>query len=371
MTKNNKQKNIHADWQFFSVGNVLDYEQPTPFIVESTEYKKTGTPVLTAGKTFVLGYTDEKKGIYQNLPAIIFDDFTTAIKYVDFPFKVKSSAMKILKNKPVKSNIKFVFGWMQTNKFIVGEHKRNYLSEYQYLDILLPPIEEQDKIVQILEAWDNYLEKLNKKIELKKQIKKGLMQNLLTGKIRLEGFSDDWKSVKLGNICKFKKGEQLNKSNMIKGVLYPVINGGVEPSGFTNKWNYEENNITISEGGNSCGFVNFITSKFWSGGHCYVVDSKENDKIFIYYLLKKKERKIMSLRVGSGLPNIQKKSLDILKIKIPALEEQQTIANILSSADKEIESLEKKKKIVEAQKKFLLNNLISGKIRHPEFIKNN
>ena len=207
MPKNKFKKNIPDGWKFNSIGNVLDYEQPIPYLVQSTNYNNNHKiPVLTAGKTFILGYTDEKNGIFTNTPVIIFDDFTTAIKYVDFHFKVKSSAMKILKRKNGTVNLKFVYGWMQIHPFQVGEHKRNYLSEYQYQDVLLPPLFEQNCIVLVLETWDECLEELSKKIEIKKNIRKGLMQKLLMCKVRLKGFNGEWEVVRLDDVGKTYQG---------------------------------------------------------------------------------------------------------------------------------------------------------------------
>ena len=140
--------------------DVLSYEQPTKYIVESTEYDDSYiTPVLTAGKTFILGYTNEEKGIFtENLPVIIFDDFTTANKYVDFPFKVKSSAMKILRANPELINIRYAYYVMQNIDFPFTEHKRYWISEYSRIEIPLPPLAEQEEIVARL---DTYGEKVN------------------------------------------------------------------------------------------------------------------------------------------------------------------------------------------------------------------
>jgi|CXWL01.1.fsa_nt_gi restriction endonuclease S subunit len=135
------------------LGEILDYEQPTEYIVHSVDYNnKNSTPVLTAGKTFILGYTNEKTGICEkNLPVIIFDDFTTAIKIVDFPFKVKSSAMKILHTDKSKASIKFLFYAMQRIVFPVTKHKRHWISEYSNIQIPLPPLAEQRRITDELE----------------------------------------------------------------------------------------------------------------------------------------------------------------------------------------------------------------------------
>ena len=118
------------DWEEKKLGSVLDYEQPTNYIVDSTEYDNSfDMPVLTAGKSFVLGYTNETHKVFENTPVIIFDDFTTANKYVDFPFKVKSSAMKILKPKDSFVNIRLIFEFIQMLNFPIGEHKRYWISD--------------------------------------------------------------------------------------------------------------------------------------------------------------------------------------------------------------------------------------------------
>jgi len=144
------------------IGEVLDYEQPTKYIVKKVDYDdKNETPVLTAGKTFILGYTNEKDGIFQDkLPVIIFDDFTTATKFVDFSFKVKSSAMKILHADKDKVNIKFLFYAMQQIAFPVRKHKRHWISEYSKIKIPLPSLTEQNRIVDELEKSFELLREL-------------------------------------------------------------------------------------------------------------------------------------------------------------------------------------------------------------------
>lgn len=148
-------KENYDNWDVKELGDLLDYEQPTKYIVKSTDYDDSfKVPVLTAGKTFILGYSNEETGIYKNnLPVIIFDDFTTATKFVDFEFKVKSSAMKILKPK-TNVNIKYVYEAMQLIQHPSVEHKRYWISEYQYLTIDIPTIEEQNKIADFLTCID-------------------------------------------------------------------------------------------------------------------------------------------------------------------------------------------------------------------------
>ncbi|RSK41330.1 restriction endonuclease subunit S [Mangrovimonas spongiae] len=169
-----------GDWEETTLENCLDYLQPTPYLVSSTDYDdKFETPVLTAGKTFVLGYTDEKEGIFnENLPVIIFDDFTTATKFVDFPFKAKSSAMKILLSKG-DNNIKFLFETIQNLKFEVSTHKRHWISVYSKLNILKPKDpKEQQKIADCFSSADDLIQAQKIKIQNLKNHKKGLLQQL-------------------------------------------------------------------------------------------------------------------------------------------------------------------------------------------------
>ena len=119
------------------VGDVLDYEQPQSYIVENTEYTNEGTPVLTANKAFVLGYTLETDGIYDKGDCIIFDDFTLDCKYVDFPFKVKSSAIKILTTKN-KELLRYTFEFLKYLDLSTEEHKRHYIAETQNQEFIMP-----------------------------------------------------------------------------------------------------------------------------------------------------------------------------------------------------------------------------------------
>ena len=174
-------------WEVKSLGDFLDYEQPTNYIVENTEYNDNyDIPVLTAGKSFILGYTNEKDGIFENYPVIIFDDFTTATKYVDFPFKVKSSAMKILKPKSKDVSLGFIFEVMQQIDFPLGDHKRHWIGEFQPLEIMVPKSkDEQIHIAQTLGDMGKEISQLEQKRVKYQLAKQGMMQQLLTGKIRL------------------------------------------------------------------------------------------------------------------------------------------------------------------------------------------
>jgi type I restriction enzyme S subunit len=186
LTGKKRLAGFSGEWEVKRLGELLDYEQPTKYLVSSTEYNDhNNVAVLTAGKSFVLGYTNEEHGIFQNLPVIIFDDFTTATKYVDFPFKVKSSAMKMLKPKNEQVNLKFLFEKIQTIRFLLNDHKRYWISEYQKLEIELPSIEEQNAIANILSDMDAEISQLEGRRAKMGELKQGMMQELLTGRIRL------------------------------------------------------------------------------------------------------------------------------------------------------------------------------------------
>ena len=151
-------QHLPQGWCVCKLEVIVEYEQPQRYIVESTEYSDAyKTPVLTAGKSFVIGHTNETAGVFNKVPVIIFDDFTTDSKYVDFPFKVKSSAMKILHvNSGV--NIKYVYYFMSITRLVGKTHKRYWISEYSKLDIPLPPYNEQCRIVDAIERINNRID---------------------------------------------------------------------------------------------------------------------------------------------------------------------------------------------------------------------
>ena len=156
-------RNLPKGWAVCKLEDIVEYEQPTAYIVSSTDYDDSySTPVLTAGKSFIIGRTNDNEGIFTNLPCIIFDDFTTDSKLVDFPFKVKSSAMKILKVH-TDVDIEYVESFMSITRLIGDTHKRYWISEYSKLEIPLPPYKEQ---VRIMNQIKLLFERLNSITEM-------------------------------------------------------------------------------------------------------------------------------------------------------------------------------------------------------------
>lgn len=201
------------------------------------------------------------------------------------------------------------------------------------LKVMLPSKQEQDKIAKLLSLLDKKIELQTKKIEALKLFKLCILKHI---------FSSATVKTKLKNVSNIIKGKQINSEELSKSGSYYMLNGGTEPSGYLEKYNTLENTITISEGGNSCGYVKYNKYKFWCGGHCYSIKNKLIDNHYLYQLLKFNEKKIMRLRIGSGLPNIQKKDLENFELFVHVKDNQYKIANLLMKYDTKIE-LEKSK----------------------------
>ncbi|MDA8133507.1 MAG: restriction endonuclease subunit S [Desulfobacteraceae bacterium] len=244
-------------------------------------------------------------------------------------------------------------------------------SQLRAFPVLLPPFPEQKAIADLLSTWDKAIEKTEWLIQMKDKRFRRLLQELISNPKNTEK-NDVWNEFKLGQICKVTKGKQLNVAHMKNDGAYYALNGGIAPSGRTDGWNTEAETITISEGGNSCGYVNYNTERFWSGGHCYsLLSLKKNvDKHYLYFYLKMNEPKLMKLRVGSGLPNIQKNDVVKFVIALPSLAEQQQIAQSLFSARREIDLLKQLTEKYKTQKRGLMHKMLTGTWRvKPDVVK--
>ena len=160
----------------------------------------------------------------------------------------------------------------------------------------------------------------------------------------------------LKDICVIKKGVQLNKEKLLEEAEYPVINGGILPSGYWNDYNVKENTITISQGGASAGYVQYISTKFWAGAHCYYLELKDKNinYRYIYHFIKMKQDKLTSSQVGAGIPSVEKKILENLLIPVPPLEVQDEIVRILDNYTKSVEELKEKlnKELIARKKQY-------------------
>ena len=215
----------------------------------------------------------------------------------------------------------------------------------------VPSKDEQTKIAKLLIAIDERIATQNKIIEDLKKLKSAISERLFKS---VKGFT-----VLLSDLCDIVKGKQINGENLSDSGNYYVMNGGTEPSGYYDNYNVEASTISISEGGNSCGYVQFNTSPFWSGGHCYSIQNIADkvDNMYLYHYLKSNEDAIMKLRIGSGLPNIQKKDLAMFKIIVPKIEWQIKISTFLSSLERKAEIEERIQNVMQKQKLYLLQQM--------------
>ncbi len=244
------EKRKHQKWPMVRLGEVLSYEQPTNYIVKSENYSDDyKTPVLTAGKTFLLGYTNEEDGVFpkEKLPVIIFDDFTTERKFVDFPFKVKSSAMKILLTTE-RINIKYAYYVMQKINIDTTQHKRYWISEFSNLQIPLPPLEVQQEIVAEIEGYQKLIDGCRQVIDAWKPDVEGYLEEELKTYIaehpeKQEELAEGWHMVKLGEVCNFISGFAFKSENLFKTPIddtyFPVVKIG----NFSNKGKISFENV--------------------------------------------------------------------------------------------------------------------------------
>ena len=244
------------------------------------------------------------------------------------------------------------------------------IPNFKKIEIPIPPLDEQKRIASALSKIDAYLENTIKLIEEKERFKRGIAKKLLTCKegknipeARFKGFEDEWETKTLSSISNIKKGEQKNKLDLIADGKYPVLNGGMNFSGYCNSYNREANTITISEGGNA-GYVNFIKEKFWSSGHCYTLHDLKIDKYFLYQCLKNSEKRLMKLQLGTALKNIRQSEIVEFELNIPkSIKEQEKIGEYLSLLDEEIDNLKKQKELIKEMKRGAMQKLLSGEVR--------
>ena len=228
---------------------------------------------------------------------------------------------------------------------------RIYNDDLRNLKMSYPRKEEQQKISHLLSLLDERIATQNKIIEDLKKLKSAISERLFNA---IKG-----DVVVLEDIGDVVKGKQINGEFLSESGKYYVMNGGIEPSGFYNDYNVEANTISISEGGNSCGYVQFNACPFWSGGHCYTIqNTTDNVKTeYLYQFLKSKESEIMKLRIGSGLPNIQKKDLAKFKITIPNISEQKVISAFLSSFERKADVEMNFVNLLLEEKQYLLRQM--------------
>ncbi len=332
-----------VEWR--PLGEITQYEQPTKYLVETKNYKdEFKTPVLTAGKTFILGYTDETKGIYEasNIPVIIFDDFTTANKWVDFDFKAKSSAMKIIRSiDDSKFLLKYVYYWLNNvpNELIDGDHKRQWISNFCDKQIPIPCPENQKKslaiqaeIVRILDAFTSLTaeltDELTDELIMRKKQYNYYRDKLLTFK---EG---EVEYKPLGDVAVIGTGSHDTKDAIEVGD-YIFYARGRDPLRL-NVFDFNETAIITAGDGAGVGKVfHYAQGKYALHQRAYrIVPSKVMEPRFVYhYIAAHFYAYIQKASVSSSVTSLRRPMFLNFPIPVPSLAEQASIVAILDKFD--------------------------------------
>lgn len=332
--------------EYKKLGELLDYEQPTKYIVKSTEYDSSyDIPVLTAGQTFVLGYTNEKFGVYrasQDNPTIIFDDFTTSFHWVDFEFKIKSSAMKMLRPKGTFDGyFKYVYYAMKCIKYEAIDHTRHWISKYSQFEIPFPPSEVQKEIVHILDDFTNLAAELQAELQARKAQYEYYRDKLLSfNNINGGGYAGvTWmKMSEIGNICMCKRIMK-EQTNNIGGVpFYKIGTFGKVADAYISRELYEDykNRFSFPVKGevliSASGTIG--RSVIYDGEDAYFQDSNivwvHNDETKVLNKYLYHYYRIIEWNVeGGAIKRLYNSNLAKTKIAVPSLPEQERIVNIL------------------------------------------
>lgn len=316
-------------WKEYELGQLLNYEQPSPYIVKSTNYSDTySTPVLTAGKSFIIGYTDETVGIYNSLPVIIFDDFTTASQYVNFPFKVKSSAMKILSPNVNLVLPKFIYYRMQIIQFDHSTHKRYWIQQYSKIKVQIPSIPEQERIVSKIEELFSRLDASVAELQTAKEKLKIYRQAVLN-----DVFGNTQNFVSFGSITDSRLGKMLDKEKNVgtpqrylRNInvrwfnfdLSGLLEMRIEQNEF-DKYSIRYGDLVICEGGEPgrCAVWDKNESIFYQKAlHRVRFTNDSNAKFYMYYLwFAAQTGQLNRYFTGTGIKHLTGQSLN--KIPVP------------------------------------------------------
>ncbi|MEE8667547.1 MAG: hypothetical protein SOI13_05585 [Bifidobacterium mongoliense] len=355
----------HA-WEQRKLGDVFGYEQPQPYIVEDTDYDDSfKTPVLTAGQTFILGHTDETDGIREaskEAPVVIFDDFTTSSHYVDFPFKVKSSAMKLLTPRASDYDVFFAFCVLQNVRYSAIGHERHWISVFSHIDILVPCLSEQTKVGTLFRQLADLITLHQRKLSHLRELKRGLLQKMFPKsgedrpEVRFPGFADAWEQRKLGEIAIRVQG---NDGRMnLPTLTISAGNGwmdqrdrfsqniaGKEQKNYTllrqGELSYNHGNSKLAQFGAVFELESYNEALVPRVYHSFSVTAgaqpKFIEQMFATHRPDRELRKLVSSGARmDGLLNINYDDFMGIKVWLPSVAEQQAIAGLLVKLDNTI-----------------------------------
>ena len=311
--------------EYVELNKLLNYEQPGKYTVSSTNYDDSySTPVLTAGKTFILGYTDEVDGIYaasKKDPVIIFDDFTTAFKWVDFNFKIKSTAIKLLTSYNSNTSLKYIYYAMQCIKYETQDHARQWISNYSKFLIPLPPVEVQNAIVEILDKFTKLEAELEAELAARRAqyeyYRNSLFENLSGGGSEI-----------LGNLVKIKNGKSYKGFD--SGDIPVYGSGGIMT--YVDRSAYSGPSVLIPRKG-SIGNIFYVDTPFWNVDTIFYteINREQVTPKYLYHALQ--VQNLSELNTAGGVPSLTQTVLKRVRIPLPSLAEQERIVKILDKFD--------------------------------------
>lgn len=370
--------------EFKKLGAILDYEQPTKYIVKSTDYNDLyPTPVLTAGQTFILGYTNETTGIYvatKDNPTIIFDDFTTSFHWVDFNFKIKSSAMKMLRPKVSDISFKFIYYAMKCINYEPVDHSRHWISKYSQFEIPLPPLDVQNEIVRILDTFTSHAAELQAELQARKEQYEYYRNKMFDSRNASQKY-------KLSNVCieigdglhgtplYDEKGDYyfINGNNLVKGrITFNTQTKKINSNEFQRIGLKFSTNVVFLSINGTIGNVALYNNEPIALGKSvayFVVNPLLLNVRFLYYYFLSKYAKIyFELNsTGSTIKNLGLKALRNMIIPIPSLSEQQRIVSILDKFEALVndltEGIPAEVAAVQEQYEYYRNKLLTFKQR--------
>ena len=334
-------KNEKVEWR--KLGELIDYEQPTKYIVNETDYSNEyEIPVLTAGQTFILGYTNEKENTYKasnEFPVIIFDDFTTSNHWVDFEFKIKSSAMKILKPKNSLITFRYCYYFIKTLNIDITDHKRMWISKISNIEIPIPSIKTQEKIVKILDSYTKYITELQEKLKIELQSRNKQYNyyrdmllsedylNKISNKIFIQSNNVIHKT-KLIEIAKLRRGKRLIRRELHENGQYPVFQNSLTPLGYYNNKNFDGGKTCIVTAG-AAGEIFYQDRDFWAADDVLVITTDDILNKYLYYFLLNKQNLIKSKVRKASVPRLSRDDIEKIEVLLPPIEIQNKIVKIL------------------------------------------
>lgn len=386
---------MRKDWAECCFEDLLDYEQPTKYIVKSTKYNDSfKTPVLTAGKSFIKGYTNETDGIFNNLPTIIFDDFTTATQYVNFKFKVKSSAMKILVPTSKLVNMPFTYFAMQVNQVRSDTHKRYWISVFAKKKFSLPPLVEQKAIVRKIEALfsslDSGIADLKRAQEQLKIYRQAVLKKAFEGELTkgvkpvISELNEISSNIHYGYTASSSKEEIGPHMLRITDIQDNNVNWKTVPfcvieKNKINDYLLQKGDILFARTGATVGKSYLIKNKIPESvfaSYLIRVQLKENilpEYIAYFFQSPKYWIQIGANSVGIGQPNVNGSKLKRLIIDYPKSKEEQhqivqAIENRLSVCDKVEKDIADSLEKAQALRQSILKKAFEGTLLSEEEI---